>query len=90
LNSPLNTPHGSVNAFVVSEPVQINTSAPRIGLYAWSTTLPVTANISPEIIAPFYTLRSMINSHSSASDVWMLENNIKNENIPTIPTFLYT
>ena len=66
LNSPLKTPHGSVNAFVVSDPALMSTSAPLIGLYAWSTTLPVITIVSPEFITPFCTLKSICNSHNSA------------------------
>jgi len=35
-----------VKAFVVSAPALMKTSAPLIGLYAWSTTLPVTTTVS--------------------------------------------
>ena len=86
----MNVPSISVNAFVVSDPALMKTSAPLIGLYAWSTIVPVTTTVSPELMTPFSTFKSITNSHNSACEAGMNENTINNENNPITTALLNT
>ncbi len=80
-----------MNVLVVSEPALMRTSIPEYDSYAWSTTLPVTTTVSPEYTATFSTLATTMNSQSSAWDVGINENIIKNANNPvTMILLLYT
>jgi hypothetical protein len=50
----------------------------------------VTTTVSPELMTPFSTFKSITNSHNSACEAGMNENTISNENNPITTALLNT